>query len=170
MAIIRRYDSTMGRNPHIGRERRKLPEERARGMGGARCGRAACSDGGRGAAGVLSTADVSGDAVEAPVTPTVHPTLVPTSAIDLPLNLRGDTISVWRQISGEQRLLLQGHARAVLGYRVFEADSAAVTLTPTKKRGATTRLTWRLVFERQREGARGDDAQGVAYDGLRSCW
>lgn len=74
---------------------------------------------------------------EPPVIPTVHPVLTPLSAINLPLNVRADSIRVWTKGS-EQRLLLEGNVSALLGYRVLHANKAALTLTPTRDGGEST--------------------------------
>src|SRR5579884_3302382 len=45
---------------------------------------------------------------EAALIPTVHPTIVPSSAIPVPLLVRGDQTSVWKS-DLEQRMLVAGH-------------------------------------------------------------
>lgn len=92
------------------------------------------------AAGALWLAGEVGGAtnvLEPPIMPTVHPVLTPTSAINLPLDMRAEAISVWRHGS-DQRILLEGNVVAKIGYRLLTANNAAVTLTPTREGGDNT--------------------------------
>lgn len=84
--------------------------------------------------GVRPVVGGSPNPIEPAIIPTVYTTLSPRSAINLPLNLKGDAIMVWHKGS-EQRMLFTGHFSALLGYRVLQAEQAMVTLTPTRDGG-----------------------------------
>jgi len=75
--------------------------------------------------------------VEPTIIPSVHATLVPTSAIQVPLRLTADQTSVWRN-DLEQRMLLSGRVSVLVGYRQLQADHAAVWLTPSRESGEST--------------------------------
>jgi lipopolysaccharide assembly outer membrane protein LptD (OstA) len=75
--------------------------------------------------------------LEPPIIPTVNPTLSPTSAIPVNLEIRADQTSVWRS-DLEQRMLAQGRVVIEVGYRVLHADNAAIWLTPSKESGEST--------------------------------
>ncbi len=51
---------------------------------------------------------------EPAITPTVHPTLTPTSAVQLPMRLAANQTFVWRA-DQEQRMLLSGHVKVAIG-------------------------------------------------------
>jgi lipopolysaccharide assembly outer membrane protein LptD (OstA) len=85
---------------------------------------------------VASTLPVNA-ALEAPIIPTVNPTLSPTSAIPVNLEIRADSTSVWRS-DLEQRMLAQGRVVIEIGYRTLHADNAAIWLTPSKESGEST--------------------------------
>ncbi len=74
---------------------------------------------------------------EAAILPTVHPTLAPTSAIPVPLIIRGDHTSVWKS-DLEQRMLVSGRVQIDIGYRSLRADEAAIWLTPSREAGEAT--------------------------------
>ncbi|HVX85650.1 MAG TPA: LPS assembly protein LptD [Phycisphaerae bacterium] len=82
-------------------------------------------------------AGVWGVPVEPSPVATVHPTLAPTSAIPVPLEIAADETSVWR-VNLEQRMLCRGHVRIGIGYRTMWAEEAAIFLTPTKEAGENT--------------------------------
>jgi len=71
---------------------------------------------------------------EPAIVPTVHPTLSPTTAIQVPMRLGADQTSVW-QSNLEQRMLLSGRVSVSIGYRLLKADVAAVWLTPSRESG-----------------------------------
>src|SRR3954453_6607073 len=73
--------------------------------------------------------------IEPVIVPTVHATLTPTSAIQSPLKFYADHTSVWRS-DVEQRMLLTGRVSVSIGYRLLNADSAAVWLTPSRESGS----------------------------------
>ncbi len=69
--------------------------------------------------------------------PSVHTTLAPTSAIQVPLRFAADHTSVW-VFNGEQRMLLTGNVTVAVGYRQLKADSAAAFLMPSRESGERT--------------------------------
>jgi hypothetical protein len=73
--------------------------------------------------------------VEPSLVPTVHPTLLPSSAIAAPLRLAAGHTTVWRS-NQEQQMLLTGGVTISLGYRQLKADAAAAWLTPVRESGA----------------------------------
>jgi len=75
-----------------------------------------------------------GARVEAPIIPTVHPTMMPTSALPLPLQIHADEAATWVQ-NNEQRLFLRGHVQIALAYRTLQANEAALWLTPVRESG-----------------------------------
>ncbi len=75
--------------------------------------------------------------VEPEPVPSVHPTLFPTTAIRVPLQVSGDQTSVWRR-DRDQRMLIAGHVGITVGYRELHADSAAIWLSPTNESGENT--------------------------------
>jgi hypothetical protein len=72
--------------------------------------------------------------VEAPIIPTVHPVMVPTSAIPLPMKVYANEAATWVQ-EGDQRLFLRGHVVIDLAYRTLRANEAAIWLTPVTESG-----------------------------------
>ncbi|HUO07498.1 MAG TPA: LPS assembly protein LptD [Phycisphaerae bacterium] len=74
---------------------------------------------------------------EASIIPTVHPTIVPTSAMPVSLDVQADQTSVWRS-DLEQRMLATGHVKIQLGYRLLRSDAAAIWLTPSRESGEST--------------------------------
>lgn len=75
--------------------------------------------------------------VEPAPIPTVHPTLAPSSAIPVPLQVTADQTSVWRSDT-EQRMLCRGRVVIDIGYRSLRADQAAIWLTPSREAGENT--------------------------------
>src|SRR5437764_1081985 len=73
-----------------------------------------------------------GAEVDPSITPTVHPLLLPSSAIQSTLKLNADRANVWKN-GPEQRVMLSGHAFVTLGHRELRADDAAIWLTPGKE-------------------------------------
>lgn len=97
----------------------------------------ACALAGVAASFAVPLAFTSAAPVEPPLVTTAHPVLVPSSAITLPLEVRADDVSVWREGS-EQRMFLKGDVRINVGYRQLRAAEAAVFLTPTQDGGENT--------------------------------
>jgi len=88
------------------------------------------------AAGIaIESAELSASIVNPVITPTVFPVLHPSSAINQPLTVMADHISVWVSRGGAQQMLLNGNARIRIGYRVMRADNAALWLEPSTATG-----------------------------------
>ncbi len=72
--------------------------------------------------------------IEAPLIPTVHPIMMPSSALPLPLKIHADETATWVQDS-EQRLFVRGGLTIELAYRTMHANEAAIWLTPVSESG-----------------------------------
>jgi hypothetical protein len=66
--------------------------------------------------------------------PSVHATLSPTTAIQVPLRMSADQTAVWAE-NLDQHMLLTGRVNIAVGYRMLQADSASVLLTPARESG-----------------------------------
>lgn len=77
------------------------------------------------------------NALEPRVTPTVFPTLAPSSAIALPLVVHARQTNVWKA-GADQRMFASGEVVIDLGYRSMRADDAAIWLTPSVEAGEST--------------------------------
>jgi LPS transport system D len=82
-----------------------------------------------------ATADLWATNVDPIITPTVFPVLQPSSAINEPLTVMADHTAVWVSPSGTQQMLLNGNARIKIGYRILQADNAALWLKPSTASG-----------------------------------
>ncbi|MGN6368436.1 MAG: LPS assembly protein LptD [Phycisphaerae bacterium] len=74
---------------------------------------------------------------EVTILPTVHPVIVPTSAIPAALHVEADHTSVWRA-DLDQRMLAEGHVKINVGLRILRADNAAIWLSPSRESGEST--------------------------------
>ncbi len=90
-----------------------------------------------GGAGGLDRASAAPFAREVTIMPTVHPVIVPTSAIPVALQVSADRTSVWRA-DLDQRMLAEGHVKIEVGLRTLHADNAAIWLTPSRESGEST--------------------------------
>ena len=90
-----------------------------------------------GGVGGIDRASAASASREVTIMPTVHPVIVPTSAIPVALQVSADHTSVWRA-DLDQRLLAEGHVQIEVGLRTLHADNAAIWLTPSRESGEAT--------------------------------